>query len=112
MVTSLSTALDAIPEDGLLATAAADGQQQAVAEQRHSEGQAAAAAAEAAPSEATPCSPVYHQPPDVAQARLSCSVPHPGALCCTKTSISEADGFFVVTASTTARYGLLTCCCC
>eukprot|EP00887_Chlorella_sp_A99_P007513 scaffold2.g7513.t1 len=91
VVRSLSVALDSIP--------ALD----APTDQQLQDASAAAGATAAAATDSQGGPPVYHQPTEVAQARLSCSVPHPGALCCTKTAVTEVDGAFVINMSTTAR---------
>ena len=49
--------------------------------------------------------PVYHQPPSVSQATLSCSMQHPGSICCSKLSSTLDPGGAACTISlhTTAR---------
>ncbi|KAI3425989.1 hypothetical protein D9Q98_007957 [Chlorella vulgaris] len=49
--------------------------------------------------------PVYHEPPSVGQATLSCSVQHPGSICCSKlSSTTDPSGASCsVSLHTTAR---------
>ena len=49
--------------------------------------------------------PQYHQPAEVSQATLSCSMQHPGSICCSKLSSTVDPGGAACTISlhTTAR---------
>lgn len=107
VVRSLSIAIDSLPTQLEEAASYDDPSSISTSTRRRRSSSSTSSAAEAAARlgshEPEPCSPVYHQPPDVAHAILSCSVPHPGALCCTKTSVTEMEGAFIVDMSTTAR---------
>ena len=52
--------------------------------------------------------PVYHQPTAVSRATLSCSMQHPGSICCTKLSstVDPSGAACTISLHTTARCGL------
>lgn len=61
----------------------------------------------AGPAAGLAAPPVYHQPSAVARATLSCSMQHPGSICCTKLSstVDPSGAACTISLHTTARCG-------